>query len=76
MPAVETRPVAKEADYLELSIILPRWQVYALDDLAQPRTKCRPDDVPAHRQFVGRSVRPGPALVFFAPPLTARLHRR
>jgi hypothetical protein len=37
MPAVETRPIAKEADFLELSIILPRWQVYALDDLARSR---------------------------------------
>lgn len=37
MLAVETKPSATDADYLELSLLLPRWQVFALDDLARSR---------------------------------------
>jgi hypothetical protein len=37
MPAVELKPAPKEAEYLELSLLLPRWQVFALDDLASSR---------------------------------------
>lgn len=38
MVAVECPPaISREADILELSVLLPRWQVYALDDLAQSR---------------------------------------
>ena len=37
MPAVDLRPLAKEAEFLEMSLLLPRWQVFALDDLARSR---------------------------------------
>ncbi len=37
MLAVETKPSSTDADYLELSLLLPRWQVFALDDLARSR---------------------------------------
>jgi hypothetical protein len=36
MPAIEMRPTA-ESEILELSLLLPRWQVFALDDLARSR---------------------------------------
>jgi hypothetical protein len=36
MPAVETGSTA-EAEVMELSLLLPRWQVFALDDLARSR---------------------------------------